>query len=210
MLDFLPSKVERVLDIGCAEGDFGAAVKREKSAEVWGVEIDPAAARIAETKLDRVIRGDALDVLASLPDGFFDCVVMNDVLEHLAWPELLLERLRPKLAPDSVLVASIPNVRFYTVIWDLVVRGEWRYQEFGVMDRTHLRFFTRRSIERLFRDQGYRVLQIAGLRPRKHRRFYLMKILSFGGLEDARFPQFACVAVPNLQAESRDESTPNP
>ena len=82
-----------VLDVGCGAGAFAGRLKQERGAEVWGIELDPEAARIADAALDRVLVGDALDQLERLPDGAFDCIVLNDILEHLVVPEALLQGL---------------------------------------------------------------------------------------------------------------------
>ena len=146
----------RVLDVGCSRGAFGVELKRLCSSRVvFGIE-PTAAADYAKTRLDGVVRG-------SFPEDFpiewgrFDVLCFNDVLEHLVDPWNVLKQSRRFLAPGGAVVASIPNVRYMDVLLDLVLRGEWRYEETGVLDRTHLRFFTRASVARLFIDSGFAV-----------------------------------------------------
>src|SRR5437868_13948514 len=86
MLPYIPAGTKRLLDIGCHKGAFGFLVKSTLGAEVWGIEIDEADAKIAEKQLDKVISGDVNIVLKDIPDRYFDCISCNDVLEHLLDP----------------------------------------------------------------------------------------------------------------------------
>ena len=157
----------RVLDLGCAAGAFGAALKqRYPGAEVVGIEAGPAAAALARQRLDRVIEAslDGIDFAAhGIVPGEFDLAIASDVLEHLVNPWDLLVRLKPFLAPSGQVVASIPNARNLTVAGVLLGEGEFRYDERGLLDITHLRFFTLKSMQRLFEETGYRVEQHQGL-----------------------------------------------
>ena len=92
----------------------------------------------------------------NIPPGSFDAIVCADVLEHLREPERLLEQAREWLAPDGRLIASIPNVRHHSVVRSLL-QGNWTYESAGLLDRTHLRFFTRREIEKLFHRAGFAI-----------------------------------------------------
>ena len=199
MRGFVPAEARRILDVGCGDGAFAAGLRDERRArgqelEIWGLELDSSAAERAATHLDRVLQGPAQDRALELPPGTFDCVVMNDVLEHLVAPEALLDALRPALAPGGCLVASIPSVRYFPNVWDLVVRGDWEYQDEGILDRTHLRFFTRQSMRGLFQRSGYAVVLQQGINPTSSWRFRLVNLLSFGRLREMRYLQFACVA----------------
>ncbi|MGZ5652013.1 MAG: class I SAM-dependent methyltransferase [Usitatibacter sp.] len=150
-----------VLELGCAGGMFGAKIKEKfPSASVLGIEANRAAAAKAATRLDRVVcsRLEALDLAeAGLRHGELDLVIAADILEHLVNPWDLLVKLKPYLAPDAVLLASIPNVRNLELITGLVVAGQWEYQERGLLDVTHLRFFTFDSMRRMFEDTGYAI-----------------------------------------------------
>lgn len=155
MARYVPPGVRTLLDVGCLAGGFGRMLKaRRPSLEVWGIEADPAAAAVARSRLDHVIEGTYPD---AAPTRRFGCVVFNDVLEHIVDPWAALERTLPLLEPGGVVVASIPNVRYYAVSWALLVRGKWEYGDGGVLDRTHLRFFTRRTVQALFASTGYQV-----------------------------------------------------
>jgi 2-polyprenyl-3-methyl-5-hydroxy-6-metoxy-1,4-benzoquinol methylase len=151
---------KRVLDVGCAAGDFAEVLAR-RGCEVTGIEIDPEAARRAERYCQRVIAGDVeqLDTDGALDEGSFDVVVFGDVLEHLKDPLKALQRLKLSLQPKGYAVASIPNVAHGSVRLALL-QGKFRYRSLGLLDETHLRFFTRESVERLFEDAGFLVTDL--------------------------------------------------
>lgn len=199
MLEFVPTEVKRILDVGCSVGNFGELLKKERGAEVWGVEPDPEAAAIAETKLDKVICG-VFDEKIDLPKNHFDCIVFNDVLEHMVDPYSALEFSKSLLSPAGKIVASIPNVRYFGNIWNLLIRRDWEYQDSGVLDRTHLRFFTKSSIYRLFSDIELRIIALRGINavdwsdPHLLNRFHLLRLFTLNHSEDMRWTQFAVIA----------------
>ena len=162
MLGFIPRQAARLLEVGCGEGQFGRRLKEGSQREVWGVEIAAAAARVAEQQLDRVLSGDISALIDDLPASYFDVVVFNDVLEHLIDPEDILARIKPHLSERGVVVSSIPNIRFFPIFHDLLVHGRWEYEESGILDRTHLRFFTIESIRAMYERLGYEVLTARG------------------------------------------------
>ncbi len=202
MLAFVPADAGVILDIGCGAGVFGAGLKedrRESSGpvpEIWGVEMDPGAAERAGRVLDRVLAGGFFSVLPGLPERYFDCIVMNDVLEHVAEPAQMLLAARKLLRPGGALVASIPNVRYFFNVLDLAWHGRWDYTDEGILDRTHLRFFTRSSILRLFKECGLRVDDIQGINPTGSLKFKLANLLSLGRWHDMKYLQFAVTARP--------------
>jgi 2-polyprenyl-3-methyl-5-hydroxy-6-metoxy-1,4-benzoquinol methylase len=197
MQPFVPDSVRRVLDIGCGAGAFGAALKsRIEGLSVTGVEMDPEAAESARARLDLVLTGDAVAALARMQDQKFDAIVLNDVLEHVMDPEALLRQLRPHVADGGCVVASIPNVREFFTVLDLVLRGRWDYVDEGILDRTHLRFFTRASLPGLFERGGFHLESVAGINRSGSTKFKLFNLLSLGRFSDMGYLQFACVARP--------------
>lgn len=195
MLPFVPEKAKVILELGCGEGEFAANLKSERQVHVTGIEPFAAAAQAANSRLDRVLSVDANAGVLELQGLQFDCIVCNDVLEHLPDPWDTLKRLRSLMAPGGVLVASLPNMRFMPVLKDLVLKGNWNYVDQGVMDRTHLRFFTRKSMCVLFQESGYQVTKIQGINAIKFPwKFELLNKMIFGALSDAKFEQYACVA----------------
>lgn len=198
MLPFVPVTARRILEIGCANGRFSFLVKQRQDCESWGIELNPEAASVAASRLDKVITGDVAGAVNELPVDYFDCIVCNDILEHLPEPEKMLSTLKKYLVKGGVIVASIPNVRYLPVLYDLLFRKEWRYRDFGVLDKTHLRFFTRKSIARLFMSAGYGLSRIQGLRIQTpfvySVIFFFVSVVTLGYYRDTRFIQYACVA----------------
>lgn len=163
ILRLVPDTARAILDIGCSTGTLARQIKeRSPSAMVAGIEMDPAMARVAAGVVDKVAVGDVetMDLEATLGRTRFDCIIMADLLEHLRDPWTMLRRAAPFLEPRGALIASIPNVRHYDTVINLVVRGIWPYRDRGIHDRTHLRFFARKNIADLFGPSGLRVERI--------------------------------------------------
>lgn len=196
MLPFVPKEARTILDVGCAEGHFGAALKSKNGATVWGIEYEPKISDVASEKLDRVIAGSVEAILPTLPEDYFDCVICNDVLEHIAFPEKVLASLKRVMSPTGVLVGSIPNVRYFPVLLDYVWNADWRYADYGVLDRTHLRFFTGKSLKRFLQEAGYTPLTIEGINPTPSIRARLLRLATLGKFRDCQFQQYAFVAKP--------------
>ena len=146
-----------VLDIGCGGGATGKLLKQKfPDARVIGIELNPAAAEHARRHLDQVICEDidGLDIAAHIGPTRIDVVLLLDVLEHLYDPWRALVRIRKWLDERSRVVASIPNIRNLANL-DQLAGGHWNYGPNGVLDITHVRFFTRESLRQLFEETGY-------------------------------------------------------
>jgi 2-polyprenyl-3-methyl-5-hydroxy-6-metoxy-1,4-benzoquinol methylase len=155
---YSPNPLPRVLDLGCATGLLGEALKaRGRASTVDGIELSRSAALEAKERLDHVWVVDLSRFDLNQIEARYDIVIAADVLEHLPDPWKTLRQLASILAVEGRVIASIPNVRYWKVIADLVLRGEFRYVDAGVLDRTHLRFFTRKTIARLFVECGYSI-----------------------------------------------------
>jgi len=197
MTVYVPGNASVVLDIGCGAGGFAAGLRDQgRELEIWGVEMCPEAARLAAEVMDEILVGDFSAVLPELPLGRFDCIVLNDILEHVVHPDEILRRIKPLLAPGGRVVASIPNVRHFFNVLELVVHGRWDYTDEGILDRTHLRFFTRSSMKTMFQESGYLVDTMVGINATGSLKFKLMNLLTFGRWSDMKYLQFAVVAVP--------------
>lgn len=165
--ELVPSFVMRILDVGCGWGRVGAALKAAvPGREVTGVELVADVAQVARQYLDRVIVGDIEEVVDDLPRRYFDCVILADVLEHLRDPWRTVRRLSEALRPGAVFVASVPNVAHWSVVRALV-EGDWQYEDEGLLDRTHLRFFTKKTATELFEQAGWRVLGVRALKKQE-------------------------------------------
>jgi glycosyltransferase involved in cell wall biosynthesis/SAM-dependent methyltransferase len=167
MLELVPKTAKRILDIGCCMGGAGRTLKQRQTCEVWGVEISPELARIATQHYEQVIVGDIEDdsVWHQLPKGYFDCVICGEVLEHLIAPNRVLKRLHEVTVPDCTLVLSVPHFGHASVIRK-ILRGDFDYEPTGILDDSHLRFFSRKNLWRLLIESGWLVTHsIAGIVP---------------------------------------------
>lgn len=196
MMDYIPDGVKKTLEFGCGTGGFSYELKKKYGAQTWAVEINPEAAKQASRVLDRVINKDAMDSLIDMPDDYFDCVLFFDILEHLVNPYELLTGIKPKLSSRGVIICSIPNIRYYRVFKSYIIRGEWNYKDHGVLDKTHLRFFTKKSIEQMFRILKYDIERLEGIHPTSSRTYKLINALLFNSLCDVRYKHYSVVAKP--------------
>lgn len=148
----------KLLEIGCGNGDT-SAYARSQSKCGWcaGVELCEGPAKEAATKMDTVLVGDVEMLTLPYPEKYFDCLLMSEVIEHLRDPWGTLLRLRPYLKPGAWLVAGSPNVAHHTVL-RMLLGGRWDYASEGIMDRTHLRWFTPRTYRELFEGCGFNVV----------------------------------------------------
>lgn len=194
MLQFIPKEAKKVLEIGCSDGSFGTTVKNEKQAEVWGIELDEKAGAVAKTRLDKVFIGNLEDNFTSLPEKYFDCIIFNDVLEHLMDPWAVLKTMKRFLTENGQLIASIPNFCFWANLVQIVMKGDWQYESSGILDYTHIRFFTKKSINRMFLEAGFDNISIHGINPDNNIKFKLLNLLMLGTIKDFQYPQFACSA----------------
>ncbi|MBX3042203.1 MAG: class I SAM-dependent methyltransferase [Candidatus Kapabacteria bacterium] len=195
MLEYLPDVAERILEVGCGEGYFGNAVKSNFDCDYWGVEPFPEAAEKAKGKLDKVFNSGFDEAYSHLPKDYFNCVIFNDVLEHIANPFDTLEKLHRILPKGAKIVSSIPNVRYALNLYELLFKRDWEYKhEGGILDFTHLRFFTKKSIHRMFENSGYRILRINGINPIPNYKFIPFNIMTLGLFSDSKYLQYAVVA----------------
>ena len=161
----------RVLEIGCGYGNTSAAIKQVRRAqEIWGVEVVPEVAQKAmeNPALERVFCGDIAVVVEELPKEGFSHIIAGDVLEHLVDPWASLQNLHARLQPGGKFVCSIPNIRTLSFVAKLLFIKRFEYKDSGVLDRTHLRFFTRKDIELMFQGAGFTDIKITALTPGKN------------------------------------------
>jgi len=163
LLEMMPHAPSRVLDIGCFCGGTGRWLKRRfPGVEVIGIEcLAPAAAQARES-YDRVIEApiEAINFEEQgLTPGSIDAIVAADVLEHLVNPWTVLQRLRPLLSANGALYVSLPNIRNLNVLVRLA-SGEWRYAGSGILDVSHLRFFTRAQAIEMLTETGWQTQEI--------------------------------------------------
>ncbi|MCK9203830.1 MAG: class I SAM-dependent methyltransferase [Bacteroidales bacterium] len=194
MTRFIPDGCCRILDVGCSEGNFGKLLKGILKAEVWGVELSENAGKTAALKLDKVFIGDFSEILPQLPEHYFDCLMFNDVLEHFTDPWNILIQCKKILCAGGYIVSSIPNVRYIGNLVELLIRKDWEYKSGGILDQAHYRFFTQKSIVRMFNQSGYAILSCTGINPTHSFMTNLLGILTLGFMSDCKFLEFATVA----------------
>lgn len=194
--EFLPSQYLKVLEIGCGEGNFRSNMK--DSCEYWGVEPFGDASKTASHKLYKVLMGTYEEVFDQLPDNYFDLIICNDVIEHMHDHDLFLQSIKQKMTRDGVIIGSVPNVRYLKNLFSLLIEKDWMYKDAGILDRTHLRFFTYKSLKRIFLENNYLIEELHGINAiefkfRSAKRFMQSIIASLlfrllGG--DTRYLQF--------------------
>jgi SAM-dependent methyltransferase len=164
LLDKLPLNAKTLLDTGCATGALGLAyLRRNPAARYLGIELNGAAAATAAPRLTDIFTGDAeINPLPfELPDGL-DCLIYGDVLEHLIDPWTLLKRQAEALRPGGSAIVCMPNMEHWSVVLRLL-KGNFDYDNSGILDRTHLRWFTPRTMGDALRQAG---LELADVSPR--------------------------------------------
>ena len=198
MIPLLPQQYSKVLEIGCGEGVFRQNLSQDS--EFWGVEPDRASAKVAAKKIETVLIGTYEEMYNDIPNDYFDLVICNDVIEHLVDHDVFFQSIKKKLTKDGCLVASIPNVRYIKNLNELLVKKDWEYKSDGILDRTHLRFFTEKSLRRTIIDNGFVVDKFMGINPYKKkgfgvRRFLYNLAISLLGA-DLRYMQFGiCIRI---------------
>jgi 2-polyprenyl-3-methyl-5-hydroxy-6-metoxy-1,4-benzoquinol methylase len=153
VIHMVPSAAKKVLDVGGGDGGFLKALKQSHGCETHLAEYSAQSCEVARAHVDKVWEGDFFSTPIIEK---FDCITFLDVLEHTTVPLHWLERARGLLEGNGSILASIPNVGHWTVIADLL-EGRWDYAPVGIHCITHLRFFTRHSIEAMLDEAGFEV-----------------------------------------------------
>jgi len=166
LIDLIKVVPEQIFEIGCGSGATGMAIKQKfPDAKYIGIDSNKDAAEIARTRLDKVIVSDIdkvpLDTFG-LEKGCFDLIICADILEHLYDPWKIINDLRGYLTADGKILASIPNVQYIEHIVS-VLDGNWKYEDHGLMDATHIRFFTLNEIIKMFNGTGYNITHCSGI-----------------------------------------------
>lgn len=154
-----------ILEIGCGNGNTGAiAISEGKCARYCAVEIHAPAVEIAKTKITEAVEGDVETVDLPWTSQSFDALILSEVLEHLVDPWAVLRKLHSLMKPAALVFASTPNISHYKVVL-MLLRGQFRLTDKGVMDRTHLRWFTPQTFREMFESCGYCVHQVRSVSP---------------------------------------------
>lgn len=151
-----------ILDIGCGTGKLGKALK-QKGRTICGIESFEDAAKQAEQELDHVLCGNIEQMALPYHHEQFDCIIFGDVLEHLLDPWAVLKKVKPFLKKEGAILSSIPNIGHISTVLELLA-GRFSYTDAGLMDQTHLRFFTLHEIHALFLSAGFRIQELEVIR----------------------------------------------
>jgi 2-polyprenyl-3-methyl-5-hydroxy-6-metoxy-1,4-benzoquinol methylase len=181
LLSLIPDGAKKILDVGCGKAELSSKLKIQ-GVEVVGVERDERLYAFAKENLKQVLLGDIEKMQLPFPRSYFDCILYADILEHLSDPLAILKSHRQYLDDNGCIIASIPNIRYYKVIKGLVLEGTWDYVDTGILDRSHLRFFTIVNIQELFTAAGYEIIHIG----RNVVASRLLKIINFIFLNSLR------------------------
>jgi len=172
LIDLIEETPEQILELGCSSGATGMAIKQKfPDVKYIGIDSDKESAESAQTRLDKVIVSDIekvpLDTFG-LEKESFDHIICADILEHLYDPWKMLYDLRSYLTPTGKLLVSIPNVQYINHIINFM-NGGWKYDDNGLLDVTHIRFFTLNEIVKMFRGTGYDIIHCSGVtNPKMH------------------------------------------
>jgi 2-polyprenyl-3-methyl-5-hydroxy-6-metoxy-1,4-benzoquinol methylase len=185
----LPRHVRSVLEVGCGTGATLAWLKATgRCGFAAGIELSEDAAAAARQTADRIVVGNAEQLIGStFAVGTFDAILCLDVLEHLVDPWSFVRRIEELLAPGGTFIASIPNVRHIRVVVPLILFGRWRYEGSGLLDRTHLRFFTQASAVELMSSGALRVSRCV---RRINRRSRMVNMVTLGLFRDLLTSQY--------------------
>lgn len=184
LLDLIPFNLRNsdILEIGAGAGDTLLYAKEHGYAKnIYGVELCsiPNSAQHSDLFSSFII-GNIETLNLPFENEMFDVIICGDVLEHLVDPYTTLENLKKYLKPNGVIIASIPNIREWKTMKKIFFQGDFHYQDSGILDRTHLRFFTKKNIIELFENQGFNILKIIssnkGLATRYLKRLRLFKL----------------------------------
>jgi trans-aconitate methyltransferase len=159
LLSLVPMNARRVVDVGCMVGSLGRAVRaRAPQTEFIGLDIDPDYAAAAAQHCNEAFACDIEAVHPELWERLFpsDCWIFGDALEHLRYPWDVLRKVRERIDLDGCLLVCLPNAQHWSVQWRLA-SGQFRYESSGLMDRTHLRWFTRITLLEMLQGSGWRV-----------------------------------------------------
>ena len=191
--DAVPKGIGRLLDVGCGEG-LTALYLKEQGRCTWvgGIEVAAGPAKIAESRLDTVVVGNLETIELPFEEGSIDTILCLDVLEHLVDPWLAVGRLSRLLRPGGTIIASVPNVRSLKVLLPLIFRDQFKYCDAGILDRTHLRFFTRRTATELLQGPNLKVVRV---QPLWGRNTGFLNRITFSVLSNFWASQFLVVSV---------------
>ncbi len=155
ILKYIPSDLN-ILDVGCGTGLLGNEIKKKRN-YVCGIDFSEPQLALASERLDNTIKADITKEIELFEE--FDMIVFADILEHLEDPTTCLKRFKKYLKDGGRIIISLPNVACYNVRLSLLF-GQFNYKKYGILDNTHLRFYTKKTAMKLVKDSGYKIIKI--------------------------------------------------
>ena len=187
-------KSNAILEIGCGAGSTLHYIKQKGyAAEVWGIDIVDLDQK---SRLDKFILCDIEESDPDLPVDYFDVIIFADVLEHMINPWDILTRTKKYLKKEGVVIVSLPNFREISTIYNIIIKGDFKYSETGILDKTHLRFFCKKNIIQIFQQSGFKIKRISNSLFNSRRR-KIFNRLTFGVFEE--FLTYAFIVVAERQ-----------
>ena len=152
--DLLPNYSEKILDIGCGDGATLEWIKTSKRCgKTYGIEISESSYLKAKKILDETLNINIEKEKNFFMEKKFDLILVLDVIEHLLDPWKFLNLIKSRLNEGGSIIISVPNIRHYSILKDLIFFGNWEYSQSGILDRTHLRFFTKKNLKKMFEKE---------------------------------------------------------
>lgn len=156
----IPKTTKTILDVGCGTGQLGKVIKENIDCRIVGVTYSESEALIAEKYLDKVLVND-LNHFDNSSIGEFDCIICSHILEHINYPENLLRSLQNNMNNSSIMIVALPNVLHLRQRLEFL-KGNFKYTDGGIMDRTHFRFFDWQTSRELLENSGYEIINSEG------------------------------------------------
>ena len=166
LISLIPeNKDNKVLEIGAGSCDTLVAVKNlNLAAEVVGVELmNLENSHQGNSLIDRLIIGNIETIELDLPENYFDVIICGDVLEHLINPWATLSKLHKYLKKSGIIIISVPNIREYHILYKILILKDFKYSSYGIMDKTHMRFFCRKNIINLLDKSLFRIVSVSSI-----------------------------------------------
>jgi 2-polyprenyl-3-methyl-5-hydroxy-6-metoxy-1,4-benzoquinol methylase len=160
LIRLIPPQAQNILEVGCAAGLTGKALREKGFKEIVGIEVNEEVAQKGKLYYDKLMIEDVEKISLPFEKEHFDCILYGDVLEHLVDPWQVLKNHHAFLKKGGTIICSIPNIRHYRIMKKLFFKGKWEYTKDGIMDKTHLRFFTLDSIQGMLEKAGFEIREL--------------------------------------------------
>jgi 2-polyprenyl-3-methyl-5-hydroxy-6-metoxy-1,4-benzoquinol methylase len=161
VFELIKGQPSNILECGCGFGELGKHIKQSWDCKLTGLELNPRAEEHLGKTYDSYFITNLESFDVAVLNTTFDCLIYADVLEHLRDPKKVLEAHLKQLAKGGQVIISIPNIRNFKVIADLLMKGEWTYGDSGILDSTHYKFFTLKTLKRMLEECGLEVESVS-------------------------------------------------